>query len=385
MRPPIKRTHTAGRSFIPLVVKRGGIGKDAMVRRGILLFAALVLALVSIGAQFSPVQAVTGFAMPAFAQQWQAGEAITPNFWGPLSTAHEGQMEPYRDAPGGQRTIQYFDKGRMESTNGTVTNGLLATEIVTGRIQVGDTSFQPKPPPAIPIAGDPDNAGPTYAALDTSAASLLAPAQQAPTGSLVGTVVAPDGTVTSSAANDGPAAVRIAAFDGPTRHNVPQAFADYRTKAGLPTIGYAIAEPFSTTVKVAGTPRAVLVQIFERRVLTYTADNQPAFQVEMGNIGQHYYQWRYGPTPPATPAATIAPPSAIPPPTGQNGNTAPIRSGVAPTGAGCPIIYPVKGVTQGGVAVYDSPRSATYAATKPQICFISPTDAEAAGYRAIAR
>jgi hypothetical protein len=37
----------------------------------------------------------------------------------------------------------------------------------------------------------------------------------------------------------------------------------------------------------------VMVQVFERRVLTYTADNPPAFQVEMGNIGQHYYQWRY--------------------------------------------------------------------------------------------
>jgi len=36
------------------------------------------------------------------------------------------------------------------------------------------------------------------------------------------------------------------------------------------------------------------VQVFERRVLTYTASNDSAFQVEMGNIGQHYYQWRYG-------------------------------------------------------------------------------------------
>jgi hypothetical protein len=31
-------------------------------------------------------------------------------------------------------------------------------------------------------------------------------------------------------------------------------------------------------------------------VLSYTPTNAPAFQVEMGNIGQHYYQWRYVPT-----------------------------------------------------------------------------------------
>lgn len=36
-----------------------------------------------------------------------------------------------------------------------------------------------------------------------------------------------------------------------------------------------------------------MVQVFERCVLTYTADNPPAFQVEMGNIGVHYYRWRY--------------------------------------------------------------------------------------------
>jgi hypothetical protein len=83
-------------------------------------------------------------------------------------------------------------------------------------------------------------------------------------------------------------------YDAPTRHNVPKAFADYRTKAGLLTIGYALCEPFYATVKVAGQAKQVMVQVFERRVLTYTAANPAAFQVEMGNIGQHYYRWRYG-------------------------------------------------------------------------------------------
>jgi hypothetical protein len=37
----------------------------------------------------------------------------------------------------------------------------------------------------------------------------------------------------------------------------------------------------------------VLIQAFERRVLTYTPDNTPEFRVEMGNIGLHYKTWRH--------------------------------------------------------------------------------------------
>jgi hypothetical protein len=36
------------------------------------------------------------------------------------------------------------------------------------------------------------------------------------------------------------------------------------------------------------------VQLYERRVLTYTPGNSAAFEVEMGNVGQHYFEWRYG-------------------------------------------------------------------------------------------
>ncbi len=35
------------------------------------------------------------------------------------------------------------------------------------------------------------------------------------------------------------------------------------------------------------------MQIYERRVLTYTPANPPQYQVEMGNVGQHYFMWRY--------------------------------------------------------------------------------------------
>src|SRR4051794_38913853 len=81
------------------------------------------------------------FADSAFQQQWQQGETLVPNFWGPPANAKDGQQEPYMEAAGGTRLVQYFDKGRMELTNGTVTNGLLATELLMGRIQVGETTF----------------------------------------------------------------------------------------------------------------------------------------------------------------------------------------------------------------------------------------------------
>ncbi len=86
---------------------------------------------------------------------------------------------------------------------------------------------------------------------------------------------------------------KIARYDDLTQHNVPAAFAAYRDRAGLGTIGYAIIEPFWSPVRVGGVTKQVLIGAFERRVLTYTPDNDPTYKVEMGNAGQHYYQWRY--------------------------------------------------------------------------------------------
>ena len=61
-------------------------------------------------------------------------------------------------------------------------------------------------------------------------------------------------------------------------------------------MGYPITEAFwaKDQVVVGGKKKDVLIQLFQRRALTYTPSNPAAFQVEMGNIGQHYYVWRYG-------------------------------------------------------------------------------------------
>ena len=58
--------------------------------------------------------------------------------------------------------------------------------------------------------------------------------------------------------------------------------------------GRPITEAYWVTVDVGGTPHDVLLQCFERRCLTYTPDNDPGWQVEAGNVGLHYFIWRYG-------------------------------------------------------------------------------------------
>jgi hypothetical protein len=103
-----------------------------------------------------------------------------------------------------------------------------------------------------------------------------------------------------------------AAFIKETQHNIPDVFWNWFSQQGriyeangddytngavldwLSTVGYPISEAYWVRTKVGGVEHDVLVQLFERRVLTYTPDNPAAFKVEMGNVGQHYYSWRYG-------------------------------------------------------------------------------------------
>ena len=272
------------------------MGQAARVRMSRRWFTLPVLGvlLLTPALSFLNVEAAGSFASPAFQKQWAAGEAITPNFWGPLPLAHDGQNEPYVEAPGGSRLVQYFDKARMELTNpstGTVTNGLLATELITGKLQAGDSTFRQLQPAAIPVAGDSNNAGPTYAQIGTSG---LTTAVASAVGQPTTRALSSAGAAGTFAAGGSDANATIATFDTTTQHNVPKAFNDYRNKAGLLTIGLAIAEPFwANGVLVGGQPKDVLVQAFERRVLTYTPSNPDAFKVEFGNIGSHYFTWRY--------------------------------------------------------------------------------------------
>ncbi len=206
------------------------------------------------------------------------------------------------------RVVQYWDKSRMEITNPGgnrsdlwfVTNGLLTKELISGRMQVGNSAFVERAPAQVPIAGDPvNNAGPTYASFGAVASLNGDRGVPAIVGATVTARIGRGGEVTMDDAM-GRYGVRIGSYDPNLQHNIPAVFGDYFRTLPLDWVfvmGYPITEPYWTTVRVGGVEKDVLVQVFERRAVTFTPSNSAAFQVEMGNVGQHYFQWRYGMTP----------------------------------------------------------------------------------------
>ena len=63
----------------------------------------------------------------------------------------------------------------------------------------------------------------------------------------------------------------------------------------LLAIGFPVTEPFWITVSENDVYVDVLVQCFERRCLTYTPSHEPAWRIEMSNIGTHYQLWQAAP------------------------------------------------------------------------------------------
>lgn len=229
--------------------------------------------------------------------------------WGPRAWAE--RHEPNQESPGGYRMVRYYDKARMElslsgENPGTlwyVTNGLLVSEMVRGEAQYGLGSIQgcpgytPRPCPAtIPVAGDPEqNPAPWYGAFEP----YMAPAPRR-LGERVGAIFSPwvDGASQEQNASLATEPTTIVAYDEVTGHNVPRAFWRFMGRQPadwLYLFGRPITEAYWVRARVGGAEQWVLVQLFERRTLTYTPANPAAWQVEMGNVGQHYYQWRYGP------------------------------------------------------------------------------------------
>lgn len=266
-----------------------------------LMIASLILCLIA-----HDILAANGFASATFDQRWRQDEQVTPNFWGPLDLATDGITETYTEGTAGpicradqvcpqylvkgKRLVQYFDKGRMELTTpgAPVTSGLLVKEMISGRMQMGDTTFENHTPARISVAGDPDNLFPLYSDL-----TAPIPPQPLTAGASVQTELTPNGP--QAAANIPPdTQAAIGVTDSITGIAIPRIFVDFREHVGLQVVGLAITQPFWVQVKVGGMQRYVLMQAFERRVLTYNAANPDPFKVEFGNVGQHYYRWRYG-------------------------------------------------------------------------------------------
>jgi hypothetical protein len=261
--------------------------------------------------------AVPGFADPAFERTWRrtdatvaAGNIQRSWIWGPVPRM--ARSEGYLQAASGLRQVQYFDKGRMEVTSNTatnqllVTNGLLALELVSGRMQVGDNDFVQRVAADIPIAGDINNPNaPTYA----SFSSAVAERADDRSGALPLTLIDRAGNRSQLNGAERPE-TRLVRYVPETGHNIAQVFWEYLNAEGpievngrasrgvlvdwVSTMGYPVSEPTWVETTVGGNPRLVLVQVFERRVLTYDPANPSGWKIEMGNVGRHYYLWRYG-------------------------------------------------------------------------------------------
>lgn len=285
------------------------------------ILATLIVAPAAQAARQNPVPegAVTAnSASEPFERTWRRtdgpvarGTVSRTWMWGPEPLV-VSMEESYAESPEGVRQVRYYDKSRMEITNPDadptsswyVTNGLLVVELMTGRVQTGNDSFQQRAPAEVNVAGDrQDPFGPTYATM-----ALLRDAPAHGEGIVITARVNRAGAVT-----DDPALAPHGVTAGPlvheTGHRVATPFWQFMTSSGLVddgtlttaplfenpyyATGLPVTEAYWASVQIDGIARDVLLQCFERRCLTFAPGNPPAWQVEAGNVGLHYYGWRY--------------------------------------------------------------------------------------------
>jgi sugar lactone lactonase YvrE len=175
--------------------------------------------------------------------------------------------------------------------------------LVTGQMKRGDdpNAFEQVAPATQLVAGDPlCNPGtPSYAAfgpyVTTDAKTHRANDQ---TGQAATAYMSGSGQVSSTDSRG----VTLAHYEGITGHNIASVFWDwfnnpnsgFRPDVGVNWVyaaGLPISEPYWIDSTVGGNAKRVLVQLFERRVLTYTESNNDPYRIEWGNIGMHYQAW----------------------------------------------------------------------------------------------
>jgi hypothetical protein len=292
-------------------------------RRGMRRALVTVLALAMLGSVLVPALPASEIGTYAFEQVWwrtdlpvRENQADRTWIWGPEPISPlllEPYDEGYASGLEGTRWVQYFDKTRVEITRSDgdrnqswhVTNGLLARELITGRMQLGDSHVIEYEPAAINVAGDSDDPeGPTYRTLDQ-----VRGADPQPSGSVITQTISRDGSITDNSefAEYG---VTTAPRADRTDRTIASVFWDFMNAEdtiydGFDYVqgrlfedpffatGLPITEPYWATVRVGGEPRDVLIKAFERRVLTYTPGNPEGWRVEAANVGRHYHQWRY--------------------------------------------------------------------------------------------
>jgi hypothetical protein len=264
------------------------------------------------------------FADARFADAWSRTDAETVRggrswYWGPAPWFDYAEF--YREGENGLRTVQYFDKARMELNNPNdrsgpyqgVTNGLLVKELVSGHMQLGNNpyDYDQRGAADVPVAGNPraaNVAAPGYSVF--AAVATLDNDYRDPQrlNQRISTTIDRGGNLGVREDLALPE-TEIVQYNTVTGHNIPRVFWDFLGLQGridvggrittgpvvdwLFAVGLPITDAYWTRAQIGAVEQDVLVQLFERRVLTYVPSNPAGYQVEMGNVGQHYFQWRY--------------------------------------------------------------------------------------------
>jgi hypothetical protein len=265
-----------------------------------------------------PVNEATRLVWEAVDGPVARGEQTRAWIWGPEAIA--ASVETYPQSPTGQRQMVYFDKGRIDvfdpslpdDTPWKAMGALLSSELLSGRIQLGDHQFVSRPLAEIPLVGDVEQENPvTYATLAPLSSVWTPPAEGQPgeaveeeqpyvpprfeprVGELATDLLTADGQVTPDGVWG--QAVFISSWNEVTGHNIAQPFEAWAASQPVPLeflLGFPISEPYWVEALVGGTETQVLVQAFQRRIMTYTPSNDPNWQVESANVGLHYRLWR---------------------------------------------------------------------------------------------
>ncbi|MEI6046867.1 MAG: hypothetical protein WCS37_21170 [Chloroflexota bacterium] len=302
---------------------------NTLLNRTCLLLAALVICLIS--NVTLPSLALASARAASFYELWSRTDdlvytgAVSRSWvWGPkiLENTYKDKYRLNGTNYYGTRIFRQYDKGRMEidlradpDSKWFIRGGTLVKEMVVGRIQVsedGETSalnpLDLTTPAQIPVVGDPASTSntPTYATF-TNYSSITGYRSPDQRGQSVAKLINRAGDLVQYDSGD-PKAV-LENYESATGHNIPRAFVEYFNKRGLVLdengnqvtenlfdpiylFGYPITEPYWARVMVGGKSTLVMLQLFERRILSYTPTNAPEWQVEMGNVGQHYLAWR---------------------------------------------------------------------------------------------
>jgi hypothetical protein len=188
--------------------------------------------------------------------------------------------------------VQYFQKGRIEDHRDAGAEGvwaymygLLVPELLerAGELSISDSSF-------------------TYKQLQTL---INSGAKVAPPPGFAG------GTPPVGGQSDVfiPQSPNLAPAPG---YLVAAVFWTYMNSGVFPAgwlhdLGLPISSTFTGTVRKNGVVRPIMMQAFERGILTYDAQNPRDFQVERANIGADYvYMLQHGGTPGQQPPAAVA-------------------------------------------------------------------------------